>query len=340
MNYTCVGREVQLIETIECEMQELIAKPADHAAADDSAARDVVDIHYQHQGCEEDEMVDYDLMVTDNFIAYVNDDVHWKSLWQCAIQAAQCALHCFALEHSHTDDTDSDEYYYNRRHMSEKIFDDIICSDYSDDQRNNVFLENELVKNVWWRKHCRARQAEGNECAATIDVCHGAAKERITLHVLAVHMIRRNYTHEHWCTTCVLCRFLYRHREDFEDDLTAIHKEYKQLQRESVMKHTSNHSDVAAWGNEKMAKDEMQKTEELKIKGNRKVRRFLDTAWIFENLGILWNRWDPWLFLDKADKAELSISCCRNHALVSMFTPYEDVIVSKSRLVCRRAVCQ
>ena len=140
-----------------------------------------------------------------------------------------------------------------------------------------------------------------------------------------------------------MCQFLNSHKAEFQDDLMTIHEAYKQLQQESVRKHTSNHSDVvghvAAQGKGKMEKDEMEKDEEMEIAGNRRIRRFLDTAWI-ENLGIFWNKWDPWLFLDKADKAELSISCCRNHDLVSKFASYEDVMVSKSRLVCRRRVLQ
>ena len=54
------------------------------------------------------------------------------------------------------------------------------------------------------------------------DPCHAAAKERVVVHVLAVHMIDRNYTKQSWLDACVLCKFLSERTADFEADLLAI----------------------------------------------------------------------------------------------------------------------
>ena len=38
----------------------------------------------------------------------------------------------------------------------------------------------------------------------------------------------------------------------------------------------------------------------------------------------VWEVWDPWLFLDRAELGSLSAACCRNHHLISERTPFGD----------------
>ena len=192
------------------------AEQTDHAAADatDHAAADD-DLEYWKHYIENEfracgHIPDYDLIVTHAIYEYVNERAYRKAMWLYAIDTAKHAWDCFVLS---KDEVDHEDLYFERLDMAEEVFDDVICGNYNKMQQLQVFRQNLSARNIF------ADYAD--------DPCHAAAKERVVIHVLAVHMIDRNYTKQSWLDACVLCKFLSERVSDFEADLLAIKLSFK-----------------------------------------------------------------------------------------------------------------
>ena len=183
----------------------------DHAAVDatDQAAADDDHEYWKHyienevRACGH--IPDYDLTVTHAIYEYVNDRAYRKAMWLYAIDTAKHAWDCFVLSQ---DEVDLEDLYFERLAMAEEVFDDVICGNYNKMQQLQVFRQTLSARNIFAK------------CSS--DPCHAAAKERVVVHVLAVHMIDRNYTKQSWLDVCVLCKFLSERTADFEEDLLAI----------------------------------------------------------------------------------------------------------------------
>jgi len=183
------------------------ADAIDHAAADDDHECWKQYIENEIRACGQ--IPDYDLIVTHGIYEYVNERPYRHSMWLYAIDAAKHAWGCFVLS---SEEVDPENLYFRRLDMAEEVFDDVICRDYNIMHQLQVFRQTLSVKNVFARY--------------TSDPCHASAKERIVVHVLAVHMIDRNYTKRSWLDACILCKFLSERTADFEEDLFAIYKSF------------------------------------------------------------------------------------------------------------------
>ena len=179
------------------------ADATDHAAADDDHEYWKHYIENEVRACGQ--IPDYDLIVTHGIYEYVNEKKYRHSMWLYAIDAAKHAWSCFVLSN---EEVDPEDLYFERLDMAEEVFDDVICGNYNKMQQLQVFRQTLSAQNMF------AKYAS--------DPCHAAAKERVVVHVLAVHMIDRNYTKQSWLEACILCKFLSERTADFEADLLAI----------------------------------------------------------------------------------------------------------------------
>ena len=216
------------------------------------------------------DIADYDLLVTHSFHDYVYDNAQRTHMWLYAVQEAKDALVCLINEMSRIKVAAVDTYF-ERRHMAEQIFDDIICGDYCDDQRYQVFLQDLPVKSIF--------------AGYASDPCHAAAKERIVIHVLAVHMLKQNYLQPRWLRHCCLCRFLNKHKADFEEKMKTNHSAYVE---DAI-------ADVAGVNVEKNIRHKKQRQ---------------------QNQAFHWLVGSSVVFLNKEELGLLSISCYRSHELI------------------------
>ena len=172
------GRRIWRLEIALTSLQKPLTFSNDLAAS--TAER--LDEYHEYPACKQyrcpgADIADYESEVTQTFMAYVHSNARRTHMWLYAVQAAIEALGCFVSEKILQRNLSNN--YYERMYMAEQIFDEVICGIYGDEQRYEVFLQDLPVKSIF--------------AAYTSDPCHAAAKERIVIHVIAVHVFRRHY---------------------------------------------------------------------------------------------------------------------------------------------------